>query len=71
MDRFDGSELKRWRRRWGKSQTELGGVLGVSRATVVRWETSEEDVPVMVRLALAAIAMGAPPIGVLGREVWK
>ncbi len=59
---FGGAELKvlRRSRRW--TQGDLAVRLGVTRVTVARWE-DQADLPLLVRLALSSVVLGAPPIG--------
>lgn len=45
-------ELKLFRARLGFTQQKLARELGVSRVSVVRWETGTYKVPYIVKLAL-------------------
>jgi len=49
-------ELKQWRKRYGYSQRSLAEALGVSFVTVARWETGVRQIPVLLSLALEALA---------------
>ena len=50
-----GQELKKWRRRMGLSQEELGRLLGVARFSVSRWEIGTRSIPTFLPLALEAL----------------
>lgn len=63
-----GSEFRARRRERGLSQVEMGKVFGVRRTTIIRWEAATEDLPRVVRLALAAWVYGLPALGEEGRK---
>jgi repressor LexA len=50
--KFAPAELKQARARLGFTQEQLASELGVSRLTVVRWETGLCRIPFMISLAL-------------------
>lgn len=51
-----GEQLKKIRKKFGQTQTELAEMLGVSRNTVTRWETDDQPIPSYLHLALAELS---------------
>jgi transcriptional regulator with XRE-family HTH domain len=49
------------RKRLGMTRIGLAGALGISRNTVTAYEKGDQPVPLLVRLALAALLFGLPP----------
>lgn len=49
------NDLREWRRRNNYTQQALGMALGVSRQTIVGWETSSGPPAPLVQLALLAL----------------
>lgn len=68
MAGFSGSDLAALRGRFDLSQEELAETLDVARTTVTRWEGEREDLPKLVRFALAAWVHGLPAMGEDGRK---
>ena len=58
-----GQELKEWRRKWRLSQEELGGLLGVARFSISRWEIGTRAIPSFLLLALEALENRMEKIG--------
>lgn len=57
------ARLKFYRKdRLGLSQAALASALGLSRATLNRYETGATPIPDMIGLALAAMLYGLPPV---------
>jgi len=55
----DGENIKNIRKRKGLTQEELGGLLGVGKSAVSRWESGEREVTLGTMRSIAA-AMGVP-----------
>lgn len=51
-----------WRKRLGFTKVKAAAMLGISRNTIKRYETGATVVPLHVALAMAALAMGLPPV---------
>jgi transcriptional regulator with XRE-family HTH domain len=51
-----GADLRAWRQAYGYSQAELAAELGVTRQTIIRWE-SAESLSRETHLAVAAVAL--------------
>jgi DNA-binding transcriptional regulator YiaG len=49
------NELIRWRAKYGLTQSELGAMLGVTKACVSRWETGARHIPSFLHLALKCL----------------
>lgn len=56
-----GAQFRTWRKRMKISITGAARLLGVSKATISRWDTIDE-LPAYVGLACAAISMGIPEV---------
>jgi len=64
-----GNELKEWRKRNKYTQDALRIALGLgSRQTIITWEASEDRLPLMTQLALAALEHGLGPATVTGHR---
>ncbi len=50
----DGENIRNMRRRRGLTQEELGGLLGVGKSAVSRWESGEREVTLGTMRAIAA-----------------
>ncbi len=50
-----GEELKSWRSKRNLTQEELGGILGIAKNSVFRWEAGMRKIPPFLHLALKAI----------------
>jgi len=50
----DGENIKNIRRRKGLTQEELGGLLGVGKSAVSRWESGEREVTLATMRSIAA-----------------
>lgn len=62
--RFTGRDLRRLREGHGLNKSVMARLLGVSHQTLARWELTErEDLPLMLRMALAAWTRGIPAMG--------
>lgn len=48
-------ELKQWRAERSLTQSALGGVLGVTKACISRWESGLRPIPVFLHLALKCL----------------
>jgi transcriptional regulator with XRE-family HTH domain len=55
----DGENIKNIRKHKGLTQEELGGLLGVGKSAVSRWESGEREVTLATMRSIAA-ALGAP-----------
>ena len=51
-----------WRERLGFSKSDAARRLGLSRNSIIAYETGASPIPLHVALACAAIAHGLPPI---------
>jgi transcriptional regulator with XRE-family HTH domain len=60
------SEIRSFRRRNGLTQEALGEKVGVSGATVSKWETGREQPSLASQIALRRVAAPAPTLGALG-----
>lgn len=54
-DWMDDLSIKSTRIKFGLSQAQLAGLLGVSRHTVIRWEETPGYVPKIVQLAIEQV----------------
>jgi transcriptional regulator with XRE-family HTH domain len=55
MSDTDASFLRACRKRLGMTQIEFAGLLGISLATIKRYEAATDDVPESVRLSCVVI----------------
>lgn len=59
---FTGGDLRKFREDRGWSLRQFSGVVGVSVKTIQVIEKQDREVPLQLRLALAAIKAGAHPV---------
>ena len=52
IQEMTGIQFREWRRKLGLSQEAAARVLGISRATVVRWERGDWPIPPMAVMAV-------------------
>jgi len=57
-----GGAFAAWRERLGFTKSKAAIVLGLSRNSVIAYETGAKPIPLHVALACAALAHGLPPI---------
>lgn len=60
---MNGNELKAWRREHGYTQETFASELEVTRQTVIGWEKTNEALPRILVLALAALAQSRTVVG--------
>lgn len=61
---YRSEDIVKLRERWNLTQSQLGDLLGVSRKSIIRWETTAENLPCTVRIALCVLDK-------LGEDVFK
>jgi DNA-binding XRE family transcriptional regulator len=52
---MNAEELKNWRQQWRVTQGTLGGLLGVHRVTIAKWEAGDRGISPLLPLALEAL----------------
>ena len=55
--------FRAWRRRLGLTQAGAAAVLDYGKRRVETWDRGEEEPPLTIRLAMAALEQGIRPIG--------
>lgn len=48
-------ELTSWKKRHGLNQVELANILGVTKASISRWESGKRPIPAFLHLALKCL----------------
>jgi hypothetical protein len=55
--------FRTWRGRLGLTQAGAGAVLDYGKRRVETWDRGKEELPLTIRLAMAALERGIRPIG--------
>jgi len=64
-------ELKKWREKHSLTQNQLGGLLGVTKTCVYRWEAGLRHIPSFLHLALECLESKGGELKAKGKKKRK